>query len=70
MSERQTASVSAMNIIMNERPAVFLYVPTLTYVVASDVTTAPMTDLSRPQERFMNIDTWHVAREDRWPMFR
>jgi len=69
-SERQNASVSAMNIIMNERPATFLYVPTLTYMIADEVTVAPMNKISRPQERFMNIDTWHVAREDRWPMFR
>ncbi len=69
-SERVAKATTAMNIIKNERPALFLYVPTLTYVVHTDVTIAPMEGLSKPQERFMNIGTWHVAKEDRWPLFR
>ncbi len=69
-SERDAKATTAMNIISNERPALFLFVPTLTYVVHTDVTVAPMEGLSKPQERFMNIENWHVAKEDRWPIFR
>lgn len=69
-AERDAKATTAMNIIMNERPALFLYVPTLTYVVDSDVTVSSMTGISKPHERFMNIDDWHVAKEDRWPFFR
>ncbi len=69
-TERDAKVTTAMNIIRNERPAIFLYVPTLTYVVDRDVTVAPMEGLSKPQERFMNIEDWHVAKEDRWPLFR
>jgi peptide/nickel transport system substrate-binding protein len=69
-SERDTKATTAMNIISNERPALFLFVPTLTYVVHTDVTVASMEGLSRPQERFMNIENWHVAKEERWPLFR
>ena len=69
-AKRDTDALTAMNIIMNEKPALFLFVPTLTYVVRRDVTTTDMQSISRPQERFMNISDWHVAREERWPMFR
>jgi peptide/nickel transport system substrate-binding protein len=69
-SERDAKATTAMNIISNERPALFLFVPTLTYVVHTDVTVARMEGLSKPQERFMNIENWHVAKEERWPLFR
>ncbi|MCU0678274.1 MAG: ABC transporter substrate-binding protein [Candidatus Pacebacteria bacterium] len=69
-SDRDAKATTAMNIISNERPALFLFVPTLTYVVHRDVTVASMEGLSKPQERFMNIENWHVAKEDRWPLFR
>lgn len=69
-SDRDAKATTAMNIIMNERPALFLFVPTLTYVMDKDVSVAPMEGLSKPQERFMNIEAWHVAKEERWPIFR
>ena len=68
-NERDQKAVTAMNIIKNERPALFLFVPSLPYVVHKDVSTAPMEGLSKPHERFMNIESWFVAREDRWPIF-
>ncbi len=67
---RDTSATAAMNIIMNERPGLFLFVPTLTYVIKSDITIAPINSISKPQDRFMNIENWHVARENRWPIFR
>ena len=69
-SDRDAKATTAMNIITNERPALFLFVPTLTYVIHEDVTVASMEGLGKPQERFMNIETWHVAKEERWPLFR
>lgn len=68
-NDRDQKAVTAMNIIKNERPALFLFVPTLPYVVHKDVSTAAMEGLSKPHERFMNIESWFVAREDRWPIF-
>lgn len=68
-NDRDAKAVTAMNIIKNERPALFLFVPSLPYVVHKDVSTAPMEGLSKPHERFMNIESWFVAREDRWPIF-
>ena len=68
-NERDQKAVTAMNIIKNERPALFLFVPSLPYVVHKDVSTAPMEGLSKPHERFMNIESWFVDREDRRPIF-
>jgi peptide/nickel transport system substrate-binding protein len=69
-ADAEAGTINATNIIINERPAIFLFVPTLTYVVAHDVSTTPMVAISKPQDRFMNIETWHVAKEERWPIFR
>ncbi len=65
-----TAIDKATAIISAERPAIFLYVPEITYVVANHVTISPFTAISKPHERFMNIDDWHLAEEERWPLFR
>ncbi len=69
-SERAVKETGVVNIIKNERPAIFLFAPNLTYVVAGDVTISPLTGVSRPHERFMNVSEWHVEREERWPWFR
>ncbi|MFM2340073.1 MAG: hypothetical protein RLZZ360_709 [Candidatus Parcubacteria bacterium] len=68
-NDRDAKAVTAMNIIKNERPALFLFVPSLPYVIDKDVSVTPMEGLSKPHERFMNIENWFVAREDRWPIF-
>ncbi len=62
--------VAANTIITRERPALFLFVPTLTYITTSNIKTAPMTAIGKASERFANSSEWHVAEEDRWPMFR
>jgi peptide/nickel transport system substrate-binding protein len=69
-SERKIKETGVVNIIKNERPAIFLYAPNLTYTVYGDVTVSPLTGVSRPYERFMNVNEWHVEREERWAWFR
>ncbi len=69
-TERLKKGAEAINIISRERPAIALFVPTLTYVTKSNVVLAPITDISKPHERFMNIELWHMNEEERWPFFR
>jgi peptide/nickel transport system substrate-binding protein len=56
--------------IQKDSPAIFLYVPSLTYVITKNTELTALTGLSRPHERFMNIHEWHMAKEERWPLFR
>jgi peptide/nickel transport system substrate-binding protein len=67
---RITAETAALEILEKERPAIFLYVPTLTYVIKEGVTTSQITGISRPYERLMNVDTWYMTADELWPWFR
>lgn len=67
--ERLVALKRTEEIIADEVPAIFLYVPTFTYVVSSDISLAPLTNIDRPHERFSNISDWHVETQNLWPIF-
>ncbi|MCA9365543.1 ABC transporter substrate-binding protein [Candidatus Kaiserbacteria bacterium] len=58
------------NIITEELPAIFLFTPTFSYILDKDITTASITRISRPYERFMNIESWYAHTERLWPLFR
>jgi peptide/nickel transport system substrate-binding protein len=57
------------NIIAEEKPALFLFVPTFGYVLDKDVTTTPFTGISKQSERFANISKWHIRSNNLWPIF-
>lgn len=67
---RTTALNQVLFEIQKDSPAIFLYVPSLTYVINKNTELTNFTGLSRPHERFMNIHEWHMANEERWPLFR
>jgi len=56
--------------ISEDVPAIFLFSPSLIYVTEKDISPSTMIRLSRPQERFMNINEWYLATDVVWPMFR
>jgi len=68
--ERLTSLVEILEVFRAEVPAIFLFVPTFTYVTQTDMLITPMTGLSRPQERFMNIHNWYRASDTVWPLFQ
>ena len=65
---RLTKEIST--IISAETPAVFLYAPSITYVIDKEITSAPMTRLGKPSDRFMNIENWHASTDVVWPIFK
>lgn len=65
MANEQVASVLA-----REVPAAFLYVPSLVYVLDTTVITTPITSISKPYERFMNVNEWHMNTDELWSFFR
>jgi peptide/nickel transport system substrate-binding protein len=56
--------------IAEETPVIFLFGPSLTYIVANDIMTAPISMLGKSADRFMNIEQWHARSELVWPVFR
>lgn len=58
------------SILAREMPAAFLYVPSLVYVLDPAIITTPITSISKPYERFMNANEWHLNTDRLWPIFR
>lgn len=67
---REAALIEASQTIIAERPAVFLFQPTLVYVTRPDLALAPMESLGRPSDRFSNVADWYTESESLWPAFR
>jgi peptide/nickel transport system substrate-binding protein len=67
---REEYLAEASQIIADEMPAIFLFQPTLTYLVRSNITVGPMNALGRPADRFTTIADWHTESESLWPIFR
>ncbi len=67
---RAQANDQIASILAREVPAAFLYVPSLVYVLDNSVITTPITSISKPYERFMNVNEWHMNTDKLWPFFR
>lgn len=59
----------AERIIMEDQPAIFLFVPTFAYVLDKQVTASPFVRISKQSERFANISNWHTKSNNLWPIF-
>ncbi len=68
--ERDQAIVALTGLIAEERPAIFLFTPTFTYLLSPDVTHGAMNRLGSPSDRFANIDEWYTSKERLWPIFQ
>jgi peptide/nickel transport system substrate-binding protein len=67
---RTKAHDDAVTIITNEQPALFLFLPTVNYIATNELNTTPMTQISKPHERFMNISDWYAATDNLWDIFK
>ena len=68
--ERGRLLVEVSNAIGEEFPAIFLFAPSIAYVVDENIITTPMSSLGKPSDRFMNISAWYAKTETVWPIFR
>jgi ABC-type oligopeptide transport system substrate-binding subunit len=68
--ERRKALYEAGMIISGERPALFLFQPTMTYLIRNQVSLTEMRNLGRTADRFNNLAEWHTESESLWPLFR
>lgn len=69
-AERQTLLLEASNAISEEVPAIFLFAPSISYVVDEDIITSKMHSLGKPSDRFMNVSNWYAKTEVVWPIFQ
>ena len=66
---RETTLLNAAQIISDDVPALFLFVPTFGYVLDTSVTATPLSKLSKQSERFANVSKWHIKSNNVWPIF-
>ncbi len=68
-TEREDTIRSFERIVASELPAIFLYTPTFAYVIDKEVHVSPFIKISKPSERFANIDSWYTKSNRIWPVF-
>lgn len=68
-SARIATTLEAAAIITEEAPAIFLFVPTLTYAVDPVLVIPPIANLGTPSDRFMNAADWYTRTSRVWPIF-
>lgn len=68
-SEQLRLLKETSKIIASEVPAIFLFAPSISYVVNKDINASEMKMLGRPADRFMNISNWHARTTVVWPIF-
>ncbi len=59
----------ASAIITEEVPAIFLYAPSITYVIDREIEPASFLTIGKPADRFMNITAWYARTDSVWPLF-
>lgn len=67
---RKEYLAEASQIIADEIPAIFLFQPTLSYLVRSNITVSLTDTLGQPSDRLTTIADWHTESESLWPVFR
>ncbi|MFH1890832.1 MAG: peptide ABC transporter substrate-binding protein [Candidatus Kuenenbacteria bacterium] len=52
--------IKFQNILTSQMPAIFLYTPNYTYVVADKIKGIKLTHILTPTDRLINIDSWYI----------
>ena len=54
------------DIILSEKPAVFLYMPTYTYATSDEVKGIDVVRISHPVDRLANVNEWYMKTKRQW----
>ncbi len=60
----------AAKIIMEEKPAIFIYAPEFIYLPAPEVKNITLQTINSPSDRFRAINRWYLKTEKVWPKFK
>ncbi len=55
--------------LSEEIPAIFLYVPSYTYLVSPSVQAVTISGIADGSERFKTINQWYITQDSVWPFF-
>lgn len=66
---REQALNAFTSLLATEKPALFLFAPTFTYILNPTIEHPTFTRLGSPSDRFTNISDWYAATENRWSFF-
>lgn len=54
------------DLVLADRPAIFLYIPTYTYATSDKVHGFDVTRISNPADRFVGITSWYMETKGEW----
>lgn len=54
------------DMILTDRPATFLYMPTYTYAVSDKIKGIDLTRIFNPADRFTDVANWYIKTEGKW----
>ena len=66
--ERKKILEEFQNILLAENPALFLFNPTFSYFVSSEIKGITNEIIINPSKRFSNIENWHIETKRIWNM--
>ena len=69
-AKRMGLLLKASQAIAADEPAIFLFQPTMTYVISGNIKPTAMKQIGRQSDRFANIADWHAKTESLWGLFR
>jgi len=67
--ERDALYSSFASLLQKEVPAVFLFAPTFSYAIPTDVKGVRLSHIGDPSDRFSNVYEWYTTTERVWTIF-
>ncbi len=67
--ERMTKVKEFETLLKADMPAVFIYSPNFIYVVPEKLQDVRLGELSNPDDRFLNVNEWHIETNKVWKFF-
>ena len=55
--------------LINDLPAIWLYVPEFTYVLPKSINIQNLKGLANASDRFGEIENWYLENQNLWPIF-
>ena len=65
-SEKSELYKKFQEILLSERPAIFLYAPTYTYALADAIKGVDVTSVTQPADRFTDLTSWYLRTTGQW----
>ena len=64
--ERSKLYTQFQDVVLEEKPAIFLYTPIYTYATTDDVRGATVGQIFTPSDRFADVTKWYIKTKRAW----